>query len=327
MADTDSAHPNSAELQALEYQVGGHEGIQVTGDGALIVKAALPLELQFYQSVLAQPALASLRRWVPTYLGTLRLEGQNTAEGLASVEVPENEKDLIVIENAAHGFRKPNIIDIKLGTVLYDDDAEPEKKERMQKKAKQTTSGEAGVRLTGFQLFGNGSSQPLVVPKDYGRSICTAELRTGIARFFPVHDSMIGLPGAHSGGRMDVGLPSTLLMPILRFIRRSVQELRDVLSTIELRMVGCSLLIAYEGDWARAETGVQWLATNMTHEEEEEEEEDSESEDGGSECPCAVRLIDFAHTRFKPGQGPDRGVLKGLDTVLALLDGRIYALS
>jgi len=160
MDDTDSAHPNSADLQALEYQVGGHKGIQVTGDGALIVKAALPLELQFYQNMLAQPALASLRRWVPTYLGTLRLEGQNTAEGLASVEVPENEKELIVIENAAHGFRKPNIIDIKLGTVLYDDDAGPEKKERMQKKAKQTTSGEAGVCLTGFQVNANVVTQP-----------------------------------------------------------------------------------------------------------------------------------------------------------------------
>jgi len=133
---------------------------------------------------------------------------------------------------------------------------------------------------------------------------------------------------------MNVGLPSTLLVPILRFIRRSVQELRDVLSTLELRMVGSSLLIVYEGDWARAETGVQWLATTRDEESEEREEDEEEveeseedSEDGGSGCPCVVKLIDFAHTRFKPGQGPDQGVLKGLDTVLALLDGRINAVS
>jgi len=94
MANADSAHPNTAELHSLGYQVGGHKGIQVTGDGALIVKATRPLELQFYQNILAQSALASLRRWVPTYLGTLRLEGQNTAEGFASVDgIPENEKD------------------------------------------------------------------------------------------------------------------------------------------------------------------------------------------------------------------------------------------
>jgi len=45
-----------------------------------------------------------------------------------------------------------NVLDIKLGTVLYDDNATPEKKERMQKKAEQSTSFETGVRLTGFNV-------------------------------------------------------------------------------------------------------------------------------------------------------------------------------
>jgi len=43
----------------------------------------------------------------------------------------------------------PNILDVKLGTVLYDEDAPPEKRERMEKKARDTTSGEVGIRLTG----------------------------------------------------------------------------------------------------------------------------------------------------------------------------------
>ncbi|KAI9507025.1 hypothetical protein F5148DRAFT_165858 [Russula earlei] len=332
MADNDAAHPNSSELHSLAYQVGGHAGIQVIGDGALIVKAALPVELQFYQSIQADSALASLRQWVPTYIGTLRLEGQNTAEGLASVDgVPDHEKEMIVIENVAHGFRKPNILDIKLGTVLYDEDATPEKRERMEKQARETTSAETGIRLTGFQLFGNESSEPLVVPKDYGKSLRATELHAGIARFFPVHDSMIGLPGADPGGRMDVGLPETLLVPILRIIRKSVQEIRDILSRIELRMVGCSLLIVYEGDWSRAERSVEWLGkeeecvSSGEDEDEDEDEEDSE-EDGGTDWPCAVRLIDFAHTRVVGGEGPDRGVLRGVDTVLGLLDGRIRSL-
>jgi inositol-polyphosphate multikinase len=59
---------------------------------------------------------------------------------------------LLVIENVAHGFRKPNILDIKLGTVLYDEDAPLDKKERMEKVARNTTSGETGIRLTGFQV-------------------------------------------------------------------------------------------------------------------------------------------------------------------------------
>ena len=58
----------------------------------------------------------------------------------------------LVIENAAHGFLKPNIIDIKLGTILWDEAAPPAKKERMENTARRTTSGETGIRLTGFQV-------------------------------------------------------------------------------------------------------------------------------------------------------------------------------
>ncbi|KAI9448082.1 hypothetical protein H4582DRAFT_1898412 [Lactarius indigo] len=329
-----SIHPH-----LLTSQVGGHKGIQTSDDGALLIKPALPHELQFYQNSLTDPALAPLRQWIPTYLGTLRLEGQKTADGLANVEgIPEGEKELLVIENAAHGFLKPNILDIKLGTVLYEEDASPEKKERMQNTARRTTSGDTGVRLTGFQVFGNTTSQPVIFPKNYGKTIGVSELGAGVARFFPISGSMIGLPGAGAGGRMDVGLPKALLLPVLKSIRKSVQEIRDAMSAIEMRMVGGSLLIIYEGDWDRAEMGVQWLAHQAASDGGEREyegamedsEEDSDSGDesddehsGGSKPPCVVKVIDFAHVRLKAGEGPDRGVLKGLDTVLSLLDGRI----
>jgi len=154
------------------------------------------------------------------------------------------------------------------------------------------------------------------------------------------------LPGSETGGGLDVGLPDTLLVPILRSIRKSVQELRDLLASIELRMVGSSLLIVYEGDRDRAETGVQWLAeqpAGMSSDDDEgkedmedveevegsegDEESDEDSSDEERESPCVVRLIDFAHTRLKPGEGPDVGVLKGLDTLLGLLDGRIASLA
>ena len=57
-----------------------------------------------------------------------------------------------MLENISHSFLKPNILDIKLGTVLYDESASEEKRLRMIKTAKQTTSFETGVRLTGFQV-------------------------------------------------------------------------------------------------------------------------------------------------------------------------------
>ena len=57
-----------------------------------------------------------------------------------------------MLENLSYGFVKPNILDIKLGTVLYDESASEEKRARMEKTARETTSLETGLRITGFQV-------------------------------------------------------------------------------------------------------------------------------------------------------------------------------
>ena len=57
-----------------------------------------------------------------------------------------------MLENLAYPFHKPNICDIKLGTVLYDEDATPEKRARLEKTARDTTTGEMGMRFTSFQV-------------------------------------------------------------------------------------------------------------------------------------------------------------------------------
>ena len=62
-------------------------------------------------------------------------------------------------------------------------------------------------------------------------------------------------------------------------------------------------------------------------EDEEGEESDSEGDEEGNGPPYMAKLIDFAHTRLAPGEGPDEGVLLGLDTILRLLNGRISQLS
>jgi len=58
----------------------------------------------------------------------------------------------MVLENLSFEFSKSNILDVKLGTVLYDDSAPPDKVARMEKAARNTTSFETGIRLTGFQV-------------------------------------------------------------------------------------------------------------------------------------------------------------------------------
>ena len=101
-------------------------------------------------------------------------------------------------------------------------------------------------------------------------------------------------------------------------------------------MVGASLLIIYEADWTRAE---QSLTSSSDEEDERDEvnddidnDDDDDDDDDDDEDentskrpgpPFVVKLIDFAHTRLKPGDGPDQGLLFGMETILKLLDARL----
>ena len=115
------------------------------------------------------------------------------------------------------------------------------------------------------------------------------------------------------------GLSKETLEPILRAIREEIAEIREVFSSLEIRMVGASLLIIYEADWTRAEESL----TSFSEDEDEKKDEDDESDSIRPGPPFVVKLIDFAHTRLAPGEGPDQSVLLGMDTILKLLDVRL----
>ncbi|KDQ34117.1 hypothetical protein PLEOSDRAFT_1032104 [Pleurotus ostreatus PC15] len=298
----------SGSNKPLNTQVGGHSGVLATEDGSLLIKPALPLELQFYQTSVRDPRFAPLRRFVPKFYGTLSLQGKvDEGKGLEGG-----------IANLSHPFIKPNIIDIKLGTVLYDETASPDKVERMIKTAKDTTSLETGIRLTGFQVYNNDTGLPVNTPKAYGKSIKPADLPDGIARFFPVASAATTAENSNSG------LTRSTLLPILRGIREDVAELKDAFAQVDMRMVGGSVLIVYEADEDKAKEGLKLLEEGAFEDEDDEDDEDeSEDEQNKPGPPFVVKLIDFAHTRIVPGEGPDEGVLLGLNTVLRLLDGRI----
>ena len=83
--------------------------------------------------------------------------------------------------------------------------------------------------------------------------------------------------------------------------------------------MGASLLIIYEADWTRAEESL----TSFSEDEDEKKDEDDESDSIRPGPPFVVKLIDFAHTRLAPGEGPDQSVLLGMDTILKLLDVRL----
>lgn len=57
-----------------------------------------------------------------------------------------------MLENVSHPFVRANVLDVKLGTILYETGAPEDKRKRMEEVARNTTSLGTGVRLTGFQV-------------------------------------------------------------------------------------------------------------------------------------------------------------------------------
>lgn len=162
-------------MKTFVAQVGGHAGVSTSEDGSLLIKPALPREVSFYEHLTSDPTFAALRPYIPKFYGTLGLEGKvedGDLESLREAPAPTEGKDKylvfgrprwivpvfittirsIVLENLTQRFLKPNILDLKLGTILYDEEEGEEKKARMIQKAKETTSFETGLRLTGFQV-------------------------------------------------------------------------------------------------------------------------------------------------------------------------------
>lgn len=99
------SHSPSPTPVPLTTQVGGHPGVMTSEDGSLIIKPALPVEANFYQTVLSDPSLEPLRPYIPQFYGTLRLEGQvdeeNSKDGTIAVKevgakaVKDAEKDTL----------------------------------------------------------------------------------------------------------------------------------------------------------------------------------------------------------------------------------------
>jgi len=151
--------PNLENLVQYTEQVAGHpSSISQDATGGLIIKPTNQIELDFYESTAQTLCPGLIGRWTPKFYGTLRLAGklaEPIAEGQQEgikIEPFEGEKPSVVLENIAHRFVKPNIIDIKLGTQFWDEDSSAEKVERMTKASAATTSQETGVRLTGFKV-------------------------------------------------------------------------------------------------------------------------------------------------------------------------------
>ncbi|ORY58014.1 hypothetical protein BCR35DRAFT_315828 [Leucosporidium creatinivorum] len=335
-------------------QVGGHASTLVlsAGDSSIVNKPASAAEHQWYTALGPSLGVEDLiGGWTPAFYGTLTLQGKMGEDGqtVQSVEAEQiAASQMLVLENLTYRFLRPNVLDIKLGTQLFDEDASAEKQERMTKAAAATTSKQTGVRLTGFQVWDSTTQAFVTTPKAFGKTITVADLPTGISRFFyPPLSPALPFELADSASTSSTSsnpatsarpspLPEDLLIPIFSAIILRLKQMERMLSSLEIRVRGSSLLIVVEGDpaaLAAAVDRVQAEAANPSSRpgaEEEDDDSDAESvstTDGEGNAkphtllPFDVKWIDFAHARAAPGEGKDEGLILGVKTTRELLEG------
>jgi 1D-myo-inositol-tetrakisphosphate 5-kinase/inositol-polyphosphate multikinase len=241
----------------------------------------------------------------------------------------------IVLENVSAGFAQPNILDLKLGARLWDDDAKLDKRERLDKVANETTSGSLGFRIAGMRVWqGEKKADPLVAQLDdvvaaanseqeqdkyskleeasnhksynkfYGRQFSAETVLQGFKEYFLV-------PSA--------GITEDHARIILWNFLEEVKDIEKILMQKESRMYSASLLFVYEGHPDAFKTSFDAITNapepKPTADDDEEDEEEEERPK-----VHAVKLIDFAHAQFQEGLGPDENMLTGVRSTIRVLE-------
>jgi inositol-polyphosphate multikinase len=148
--------PRDEILKNIERheQAAGHEGVMRSG--SLIIKPCTQAEIDFY--ALANQTQPVFAQWMPTYMGQLTLNkpGSDTTTSTTmtnSILESERFEQAVVLENLEWGFKRPSVLDIKLGKILTDEYVSEEKRIRLEKSSRSTTSWEHHLRLTGMRVY------------------------------------------------------------------------------------------------------------------------------------------------------------------------------
>lgn len=226
-----------------------------------------------------------------------------------------------MLENVSSGIRKPNTLDVKLGARLWADDAPPQKRQKLDEQSDNTTSRSLGFRIAGMKVWlgpestgqsGVGLDGYKTYGKEYGRAFNAETIRKGLDEFFFVESA---------------GIARKLGRKVIRRFLDDLRGLQGVLEKEESRMYSASLLFVYKGDGLGLEEDFgregELLQANGSLNGTAAEESDA---DVNSEVACqlpkiqAVKMIDFAHAAWTPGQGPDENMLFGIRNLITLLD-------
>ncbi|CCX32464.1 Similar to Inositol polyphosphate multikinase; acc. no. P07250 [Pyronema omphalodes CBS 100304] len=331
-------------FKCFEKAAAGHAGVLTDESGSLLIKPCTSAEASFYDSCLGHPSFAS---WMPKYIGTVTLNNPETSIPIPSTantgSKPSTLETGLVLQNLTHGFTKPCILDIKLGCRLWDDFTPQEKRDRLDQVAKESTSASLHWRVAGMRVYKPADKAAILGSEGKLKYVEVQEEEGGNGVYWGFN-KLYGRKAIQEENVaeavmefLDSGLNREQKRGLLRRWIEKLQGITEMLEEEESRMYSASLLFVYEGDEEAFEKASEYekildqeiqrkkererlrMEKEQNEEEEDEEEEEEEDEDPEDDENFKVvehlKLIDFAHATWTPGQGPDENALKGVRNV------------
>ncbi|KAI3370387.1 hypothetical protein L3Q82_025155 [Scortum barcoo] len=208
-----------------------------------------------------------------------------------------NQCKFILLENLTWRHTLPCVLDLKMGTQQYGDDATEEKKAVKIRKCQQSTASLIGVCLSGMQVYKSDTGQLMFMSKFLGRRLTLSDFKEALFQFF------------HSGRR--------LRRELLSLVLQRLKEMQAALETCEsYRFYSSSLLIIYDAAYHRKHTR-QHTEDGLSEEDEDDDEEveakpEKEEEEGEEEGGEVAGVLGFPHS---PSTSSDGSASSGSSTV------------
>lgn len=280
--------------------VGGHAGMLRDPEQMQVLKP-IRNRLGHAEATFYRFAFDAKRRHVPPatfmpqYFGvsTLHTDGGDSGHAAA----------YIALEDITSSFRRPTVMDIKVGVQTWDEDA-PEAKVA-QELAKYPTQQAVGFRVTGMRVWDTRAGEYREHGRAYGYSLDASTLSAAFTEF--LWDGAVL--------RLDVA-------------RALLSRLDDITTWVEaqgeFRFYGSSLLVVYEGDVEPEDAARVAGRAAAVHSFIPHSRHGVRVAGPPTAPPPArvdVRMIDFAHVwPIRDGEeGRDAGYLLGLQSVRAYL--------
>lgn len=337
-------------LIPLQHKAAGHEGPMQSIDGSLFIKPTTNQEIEFYNKTQIKRMNLnninfgdSLFDWMPEYVGVLypgasddliretncKIDENLLNKATDTLEIEGNNKQYLVLNNCLYGFKNPSIMDIKLGSILYDSNANNEKIKRMINVSKNTTSGSLNFRIAGMIIKNDFNDK---LPNDFKdfklKDVCNSNIEKGYLTFDKYFGRKLTKDNIADGLKIYFRynkLPKKIQDKIIQNFYVRLQMLYNCLLEEEIRVISGSLFFVYENDLSRWEQRdyKDEIISPMFASDEEDEDGDEEGEVQGEEIDTplsTLKFIDFAHAKYTPGKGYDEEIILGIENLFKIIE-------